>query len=119
MRFALLMFDPEGYWETVGEEEMAAALAEHEAFGRYLRDLGVPFSGVALRPSMEARTLRPSGDPAAPPPLASDGPYVALREDLAGFYLVECADIDEAEYIAGHCPMGAGIEIRPIWDPPS
>ncbi|WP_219513458.1 YciI family protein [Nonomuraea ceibae] len=114
MRFALLLFDPEGYAESVTEAGMTAALAEHEAFARHLRERGVPFTGEALHPA--ARTLRPG--PPGEPPVAADGPFVPLRHELAGFYLVECADLDEAEELARHCPIGAGIEIRPIWDAP-
>lgn len=113
MKYALLLFDPEGYWESVSEEEMKAAIEEHEAFARYLAERGVPFSGEAFKPSAEARTLRAADGAAA------DGPFGRLREELAGFYLVECADLAEAEEIARHCPMGAGVEIRPVWSAPS
>ncbi|WP_043630847.1 YciI family protein [Nonomuraea candida] len=112
MKVALLLFDAEGYWDSVSEEEMGAALAEHAAFARYLRERGVAFSGEAFKPAKEARSLRAGTDG----PVAADGPFVPLRQDLAGFYLVECADLDEAEEIARRCPMGAGIEIRPVWE---
>ncbi|WP_171074466.1 hypothetical protein [Nonomuraea basaltis] len=48
MKFALLLFDPENYWESISKEEMGAALAEHAAFAQYLRERGVVFSGEAL-----------------------------------------------------------------------
>ncbi|MEV0589585.1 YciI family protein [Nonomuraea sp. NPDC050310] len=112
MRFALLLFDTEGYWEAVSPQEMEAALAEHAAFAEYLRAKGVTFSGEALHPSKEARSLRPSKDGV----VAADGPFVALREELAGFYLVDCAGVEKAEQIARRCPLGAGIEIRPVWE---
>ncbi|MEV4171231.1 YciI family protein [Nonomuraea sp. NPDC049709] len=115
MKFALLLFDPENYWDSVSEEEMGAALAEHAAFAQYLQKQGIAFSGEALKPAKEARSLRPSDRG----PVSADGPFVTLRQDLAGFYLIECADLDEAEEIARHCPLGAGIEIRPVWDAPS
>ncbi|WP_157244545.1 YciI family protein [Nonomuraea typhae] len=109
MRFALLLFDHEDYWATVPQAEMEAAVAEHAAFGRYLSERGAPFAAAALKPQSEARTLRSGGS-------AADGPFTPLREDLAGIYLVECADPDEAEELARRCPMGAGIEIRPLWE---
>jgi hypothetical protein len=115
MKFALLLFDPEGYWESVSEKEMAAAVEEHAAFARFLAERAIPFSGEAFKPSAEARTLRPTDAG----PAATGGPFVQLREELAGIYLVECADLEEAEEIARHCPLGAGIEIRPIWGAPS
>ncbi|GAA4972243.1 hypothetical protein HD597_007115 [Nonomuraea thailandensis] len=115
MKFALLLFDPENYWESVSEEEMEAALAEHAAFGSHLRERGIAFSGEALKPAAQARSLRPSDQG----PVSTGGPFVALSQDLAGYYLIDCADLDEAEEIARHCPLGAGIEIRPVWDGPS
>lgn len=115
MKFALLLFDLKGYWESVSSEEMQAALAEHAAFAQYLSDQRITYSAQAVKPAREARTLRPSNQG----PVSTAGPFVALDEDLAGFYVIECADLDEAEKIARHCPMGAGIEIRPVWDAPS
>ncbi|MGN9842785.1 YciI family protein [Nonomuraea sp. H19] len=116
MKFALLLFDPEGYWEQVSEEQMKAAIEEHAAFARYLEERGVAFSGEAFKPGTEARALRRSAGGGVE---AADGAFMPLAQDLAGFYLVECADLGEAEEIARHCPTGAGIEIRPVWQAPA
>ncbi|MFI6299961.1 YciI family protein [Nonomuraea sp. NPDC050790] len=115
MKFALLLFDAEGYWDRVSPDEMGAAVAEHAAFAAYLREKGVAFSGEAVKPAAEAWSLRPSPQG----PISRRGPMVELRQDLAGFYVIECAGAREAEEIARRCPLGAGIEIRPIWDAPS
>ncbi|MFI6392644.1 YciI family protein [Nonomuraea sp. NPDC050547] len=114
MKFALLLFDPEGYWDAVSTEEMASALAAHQAFARYLDGRGVAYTGQALHPEREARTLRPAADG----PAATGGPFTPRRAEFAGFYVVECTDLDEAEEVARKCPIGAGIEIRPIWEVP-
>ncbi|MFI6510481.1 YciI family protein [Streptosporangium sp. NPDC050855] len=115
MKFALLLFDPGNHWDSISQEETGAALAEHEAFARYLRERGTAFSGEALEPAKEARSLRPSGRK----PVVADGPFVPLRQEPAGHHLIGCADLDEAEEIARHCPLGAGIEIRPVRESPS
>ncbi|MEU8380902.1 YciI family protein [Streptosporangium sp. NPDC048865] len=115
MRFMLSLFDPEGYWDSVSEEQMGAALDEHRAFARFLEERGIEFSGEAVMPAGEAVTLRPSGDGA----LVAKAPFVERREDFAGFYLIDCAGLDEALEIAAHCPMGAGVEVRPVWSAPS
>ena len=50
--------------------------------------------------------------------LVSDGPFAETKEQIGGFYLVNCKDLDEAIEIASKIP-GAGvgsIEVRPIWD---
>ncbi|MER5646059.1 YciI family protein [Streptosporangium sp. NPDC002524] len=115
MRFMLSLFDPEGYWDSVSEEQMGAALDEHRAFARFLGERGIEFSGEAVMPAGEAVTLRPSDDGVS----VAKAPFAERREDFAGFYLVDCADLEEALEIAAHCPMGAGVEVRPVWSAPS
>jgi hypothetical protein len=51
-------------------------------------------------------------------PLTSDGPYTETKEALTGFYLFECADLDEAISWAGRCPGASHgiVEVRPLID---
>ena len=51
-------------------------------------------------------------------PLLTDGPFAETREQLAGFYLVECADLDDAVRWAGKIPTAAigSVEVRPVID---
>ena len=111
MKYMLLLWEPDTEWDTVPEAELRAALAEHERFVGYLDDEGIEHSGGALRPSTAATTLRPNGSDV----LVSDGPFVELVEHLGGYYVIEATDLDHALRIARHCPMGAGIEVRPLW----
>ncbi len=48
--------------------------------------------------------------------LLADGPFAETKEQIAGFYIVECADLDEAIEVAGKHPVaGIGsIEVRPF-----
>ena len=50
--------------------------------------------------------------------IASDGPYAEVKEHLAGFYLIDCADLDEAIAWAAKVPDAAvtQVEVRPILD---
>lgn len=72
-----------------------------------------------LQPSSAARTVRPH---AGADPVVTTGPHAPADEALAGFYLVECRDLDEATELARRYPMPAGlgcIELRPVmqsWD---
>ncbi|MCP3802893.1 YciI family protein [Allokutzneria sp. A3M-2-11 16] len=53
-------------------------------------------------------------------PMVTDGPFAEAKEHLAGFYVVECADFDEAAGIAARVPdvlIGGSVEIRPVFDP--
>jgi hypothetical protein len=66
-----------------------------------------------LLPTTAATTLRKDGDP----PLVIDGPYAETKEQLLGFYIVDCADLDAALEVAGdlgRANPGGAYEIRPV-----
>ena len=50
--------------------------------------------------------------------LTSDGPFAETKEQLGGFYLVDCKDLDEAIEVASRIPSAkyGSIEVRPIWE---
>jgi hypothetical protein len=106
----LMLFENEVDWSQVPQEELDTALHEHEAFIQFLRERGTTFSGEALQPQSTATTLRLEGDDL----IVTDGPYVELKENLGGFYLIEARDLDEALEIAKKCPTGVATEVRPI-----
>lgn len=112
MKYMLMLFEPDKDWEAAPPEEREAALAGHSAFVDYLDQRGIAHTGHALRPATSATTLRPAGDDV----LVTDGPYVELKENLGGFYIIDVKNLDEAIAVAKRCPTGTGTEIRPIWD---
>jgi hypothetical protein len=69
--------------------------------------------GDRLRPTEDATTIRRRGGKL----LITDGPFAETREWIAGFDVLECADLDEAIEIASKHPMSADgrIELRPFW----
>ncbi|KAB8174528.1 YciI family protein [Microbispora catharanthi] len=75
---------------------------------------GVLRGGAGLRPPSDATTLRVREGEV----LLSDGPFAETKEQLGGFCLIECADLDEAIEIAAAHPAAAygTIEIRPLID---
>ena len=74
---------------------------------------GAKVSGGALRPSAEAATVRIRGGEL----LVSDGPFAETKEQIAGFDVLQCADLDEAIEVAARHPVAAfgSIELRPFW----
>ena len=88
------------------EEETVAWVEEME--GR-----GVRLSGDRLRPPSDATTVRVRADEV----VLSDGPFAETKEQMAGYDLIECRDLDEAIEVAAAHPMAkAGlIEVRPVW----
>ena len=72
-------------------------------------------AGEGLQPSATATTVKlagPSGDH-----IVTDGPFAETKEQLGGFYLLDCADLDEALAWARKIPMPGGtVEVRPVMD---
>jgi hypothetical protein len=74
---------------------------------------GVLKHGDRLRPTSEATTVRLRNGA----PLVLDGPFAETKEQVAGYDVIECADLDEAIEIASKHPCaGLGtVEVRPLW----
>jgi hypothetical protein len=98
-------------------DESAAAHAQDGCGGwdDEMHRRGVLQSAAGLRPPSDATTVRVRDDMV----LLSDGPFADTKEQIGGFCLIECADLDEAiEVAAKHPASGYGvIEIRPLWQP--
>lgn len=112
MKYALLIYDQQQYWNTWSEDERSQILAEYQAFTDRVKSKGIFCAAEPLQPIAEARTLRrqDSGEL-----LETDGPFAETREQLAGFYLLECENLDEAIELAAEIPAArfGTIEVRP------
>jgi hypothetical protein len=74
---------------------------------------GVRIVGDRIRPQSDWTTVKIRGGEL----LVSDGPFTETKEYVAGFDVLECADLDEAIAVAAQHPMakGGALELRPIW----
>ncbi|HEY9339594.1 YciI family protein [Kribbella sp. NPDC050459] len=99
-------------------DESAAAHADDGCGGwsEEMESRGVVTGAAGLRPPDEATTLRVREGEL----LLTDGPFAETKEQIGGFVLIDCADLDEAiEIAAKHPAAGYGtIEIRPLLEPP-
>jgi len=93
--------------------EQAAELDEYLAFGAAAA--AVIRGGAALYPTSTATTVRVR-DGKGGDVVASDGPYAETKEVLTGFYLLECADLDEAIAVSAGLPAAwnGAVEVRPV-----
>lgn len=98
-------------------DESAAAHAQDGCGGwdSEMRERGVLLSGAGLHPPTDATTVRVRGDTV----LLCDGPFADTKEQIGGFCVIECADLDEAIEVASKHPAATYgvIEIRPLWQP--
>jgi hypothetical protein len=114
MRYALLICGDESGMEARSPEEASAGLNEYLAFGEEMGKRGVLQGGERLRPTTDTTTVRVRDGEV----LTSDGPFAETKEQIGGFYLVDCKDLDEAIEVAAKIPgaRDGSIEVRPIWE---
>ncbi|HXS63260.1 MAG TPA: YciI family protein [Streptosporangiaceae bacterium] len=97
------------------DEQRANAPADGIAWATEMDNRGIRIEGNALQATSDATTVRVrSGEV-----LLADGPFAETKEFVAGFDLMDCADLDEAiEAAAKHpCAAFGAVEIRPLWQP--
>ena len=114
MQYLLTIYTDESGFANATPEDGMRMMAAYEALTAELKQAGVFVGGEGLQPTSTATTVRVrDGEP-----LLTDGPFAETREQLAGFYLVECADLDEAIGWAGKIPGAAigSVEVRPVID---
>jgi hypothetical protein len=89
------------------------AAPDVEQWAREMDAKGIRLTGNRTRSASDATTVRVRERQV----LLTDGPYAETREQMAGFDILECADLDEAIEVASKHPMAwAGmIELRPFW----
>jgi hypothetical protein len=95
-------------------EEMRAMIEPWSEYSREVVEAGAFVAGEGLQPSASATTVRHEGGER----VVSDGPFADTKEQFGGFYLLECADLDEALEWAKKVPVaeGGSVEVKPVMD---
>ncbi len=114
MRYMILIYGNEAAEEGMPPEELQAQFAAHIAYARELRERGVMLAGDPLQPTAAATTVRVRDGRT----LTTHGPFAETAEQLGGYYLIECANLDEALEWAAKNPSAAygSIEVRPVME---
>lgn len=109
MRYMMLIHHDEAALAAAPQQELWAA---YGAFNEALAKAAGSAAGERLQPSSAATTVRVS----AGKKTVVDGPFADTKEQLAGYFVIEAADLDEAIAWAERCPSSqyGSIEIRPI-----
>jgi hypothetical protein len=110
MRYVLLIYAS----EALPQEQRAAIMRAHATFLQEVQQRGLLTGGAPLQPTSTATTVRVRGGKT----IITDGPFAETKEQLAGFYVLNCKDLDEAIEVASKVPdaPSGSIEIRPVME---
>ena len=111
MKYMLLLYANESEAPKTPEEYQAVAQAWTD-LGQELSAAGVLLSNNGLDPIANATTVRVRNGKT----LTTDGPFAETHEQLGGYYLLDCKDLDEAIRWAAKIPTAkyGSIEVRPL-----
>jgi hypothetical protein len=112
MRYALLICNDEN--AVVSPEERSRRMAGFDAFMEEMTARGVLLGSERLQLTSTATTVRVrDGDV-----VIADGPFAETKEQIAGFFIIDCKDLDEAIEVASEVPGArfGTIEVRPVWE---
>jgi hypothetical protein len=114
MRYLLLICTDETTDQAMSPAEVETQRAQYAAFSEEMGPRGVLLGGERLRPTTDATTVRVRDGET----LTFDGPFAETKEQMGGYYMVDCKDLDEAIEVAAKIPGAAkgSIEVRPIWE---
>lgn len=112
MQFLCLIYEAESLMATRNDEENGKIFQDYMAFGDEITKSGNLVAGDALQPTDTATTVRVRDNKT----LVTDGPFAETKEQLGGYYLLECESLDEAIEKAAKIPSATtgSIEVRPI-----
>ena len=114
MKYLLMLVMDEDSYDSRTPEQQAEAMQGWDAYTRATIDAGVHLGGEGLQPSSTATTVEIPQDGE---PVVSDGPFAETKEQVGGYYLLDCRDLDDALAWAKRVPMPGGtVEVRPVMD---
>ena len=114
MKYLFALFVDESRFGDQTHEERQKGMQRWDAFTQDAIDAGVHVGGEGLQGSDTATTLKVQE---GRDHIVSDGPFAETKEQLGGYYLLDCNDLDDALAWAKKIPLvEGGIEVRPVMD---
>ncbi|MCI0415732.1 YciI family protein [bacterium] len=113
MQYMLMCCFDEKRWEEMPEAQRDRIMEDYGEFVQDIKKSGHFLAGGKLQSTLAATTVREKNGKR----VTTDGPFAETKEQLGGYFLIECSDIDEALSIAGRIPTlpaGGLIEVRPV-----
>ena len=112
MQYMCLIYSDESVQPQPGSEEFGKLIQAYQAFGELIEKDGVFVAGDALLPVATATTVTNHAGKVE----TTDGPFAETKEQLGGYYILDCKDLDEAIKYSAQIPSAAHgrIEVRPV-----
>jgi hypothetical protein len=113
MQYLLMCCFDEDRWEKIPEPERDEIMRQYGEFQQRLASSGHYRAGAKLGSSATATTVREKAGKV----VITDGPFAETKEQLGGYHLIDCKDLDEAIAIAQRIPTlraGGVVEVRPL-----
>ena len=113
-RYIALIYTDEAREQSVSPEEQQKIMAAYFQYSEDVRKAGVYVAGDALEGTNLATTVRIRDGKRQ----TTDGPFAETKEQLGGFYILKCKDLDEALEWASKIPASqyGSIEVRPLME---
>jgi hypothetical protein len=112
MKFLALIYGEEGRWDALSDDERSRVYERYRAFSTDAGKAGVIVGGDELASTRTATTVRVRDGQTE----VTDGPYAEAKEVLGGYFVLECASMDEALDWAARIPGAehGAVEVRPV-----
>jgi hypothetical protein len=112
MKYILLIYGDERAWGAMDQAKMAKIYADHRAYGAALTAAGAMRGGSELKPVATATSVKFTKGT----PRTVDGPFAETREQLAGFYMIDVPNLEDALAWAEKMPgmIDGTVEVRPL-----
>ena len=110
MKFAFLLYGSDADWETLAPDEQRRVRERYGAIASEARAAGTLVDGAELRPTATATTVRVRDGET----VVTHGPFAETVEQLAGFFALDCRDLEEALVLARRLPAAehGAVEVR-------
>jgi hypothetical protein len=112
VKYLAIIYNDESLYANAGPEDLGAIFAAHGQFGEAAGKAGVFAGGEGLQGTSTATTVRVRDGER----MLTDGPYAETKEQIGGYYLLDCKDLDDALNWAAQIPeaKSGAIEVRPV-----
>jgi hypothetical protein len=112
MKYILLIYGAEQVWSSMSKEQMEEIYAGHRAYGEAMTRAGVMQGGSELKPIATATSVKFAGGK----PRTFDGPFAETKEQLAGYYVIDVPNLEDALAWAEKMPgmVDGTVEVRPL-----